>query len=376
MRTLVALAILCATACGSSNEDSPANAGGGAGGTGGATADASAGSGGSSGSASGGTAGSAGSAAGGSGGSIGGAGGGGGTAGSAGAAGGSAGSAGAAGGSAGSAGSGGSYKTSLSVCWTDPSCKRAFAIAHGGMWAVTGPPYDSDGAIAAAYAGDVDGVKIDVRVTKDDVPVISHSSPLEIYESVDCYGKKIEEMMAADVTKCHRFPSTTETFQRLDDVLKYIKGKMVVQLTVKLSTDYARTIAEVHAQGAEDFAFLEISTSELQNLIPTIPGADSIYYLIEIGSNLSEVDTLLNTIKNPYAFMYEFDPGVDVSTLTATKLHPAGVRSFTYTNAAAPSQAELQALFEGGFDVVSSQGAANCVAARKAVNSKNGVSPP
>ncbi len=159
-------------------------------------------------------------------------------------------------------------------------------------------------------------------------------------------------------------------------MLKYLKGKMVVQLCVKLSTDYARTIKEVHTQGAEDYAFLEISTSELQNLIPTIPGANNIYWLINVGSNLPEVDTLINTIKNPYAFMYEFDPTVDVSTLTPTKLHPAGVRSFTYTNAAAPSQAELQALFQGGFDVVSSQGAANGVLARKAVNQSHGVSPP
>ncbi len=244
------------------------------------------------------------------------------------------------------------------------------------MWSLTGAPYDSNAAIAAAYAGDVDGVKIDVRVTKDDVPVISHSSPIQLYESIDCYNKKIEEMTAAEVTGCHRFPSTTETFQRLDDVLVYLKGKMVVELTVKLSSDYARTIAEVHAQGAEDFAFLEISTSELQNLIPTLPGSSNIYYLINVASNVSEVDTLIDTIKNPQAFMYEFDPPIDVSTLTPTKLHPAGVRSFTYTSSASPSQAELQALFEGGFDVVSSQGAANCVLARKAVNQKNGVSPP
>ena len=183
-------------------------------------------------------------------------------------------------------------------------------------------------------------------------------------------------MTAAQVTSCHRFPSTTEKFQRLDDVLDYLRGKMVVELTVKLSSDYARTIQEVHNKKAEDFAFLEISTSDLQNLIPNIAGSDSVYYLINVASNVAEVDTLLGTIKNPRAFMYEFDPTVDVSALTATRLHPAGVRSFTYTNAAAPTVSQLQALFQGGFDVVSSQGAANGVAARKAVNQSRGVSPP
>ena len=270
----------------------------------------------------------------------------------------------------------GTYRTSLSVCWTDPTCPRAFAIAHGGAWAVSGPPYDSNAAIAAAYAADVDGVKIDVRVTKDNVPVISHSSPIEYWESLDCGGKRIEEMTVDQVTSCHRLPSLTEIFQRLDDVLNYLRGKMMAQLTVKRSEDYARTIEEVHALGAEDYAFLEISTSELQNQIPTIPGADTIYYLIEVGSNLAEVDTLLDTIQNPRAFMFEFDPTVDVSTLTTTRLHPAGVRSFTYTDAAAPTVGQLQALFEGGYDVVSSQAAANGVQARKTVNQNRGVSPP
>ncbi len=158
--------------------------------------------------------------------------------------------------------------------------------------------------------------------------------------------------------------------------MNYLRGKMVVELTVKLSSDYARTIEEVHAQNAEDFAFLEISTSDLQNQIPTIPGADSVYYLINVASNLPEVDTLIDVINNPRAFMYEFDPTVDVSTLTTTRLHPAGVRSFTYTNAAAPTEPQLQALFEGGYDVVSSQAATNGVAARKIVNQSHGVTPP
>ena len=268
------------------------------------------------------------------------------------------------------------YRNSLSICWTDTTCPRVFAIAHGGMWSPAAAPYDSDAAIAAAYDGDVDGVKIDVRVTMDDVPVISHSSPIEIYESLDCAGQLIEEMTADEVVQCHRFPSNTETFQRLDDVLDYLNGKMVVQLTVKLSTDYARTIDEVHAKGAEDFAFLEISPTELQDLIPTIPGADGVYYLINVGTDLAAIDTLIDDVANPRAFMYELDPTVDVSMLTPMRLHPAGVRSFTYTDAAAPTEAELQALFEGGFDVVSSQGAANGVAARMAVNASNGVDPP
>jgi hypothetical protein len=216
-----------------------------------------------------------------------------------------------------------------------------------------------------------------VRVTADDVPVIAHSSPLQLYESLNCSGQKIEEMTAAQVTACLRAPSLTEHFQRLDDVLTYLRGKMVVQLCVKLTTDYARTIDQIHAQGAEDFAFIELgSTSDLQTIIPTITGADTVWYLVNIASNLADVDTLLDVIQNPRAFMYEFDPTVDVSTLTPTRLHPAGVRSFTYDSTTPLSEAKIQSYFEGGYDVVSSQSAANDVQARQVVNTARGVSPP
>src|SRR5512133_2303519 len=83
-----------------------------------------------------------------------------------------------------SAGDGGTYRTSLGMCWTDATCPRVLALAHGGAWDATTRPYDSNAALAEAFADGDDGVKIDVRVTKDNVPVIAHSSPIEIYESL------------------------------------------------------------------------------------------------------------------------------------------------------------------------------------------------
>ena len=269
------------------------------------------------------------------------------------------------------------WRRSLTDCWTDAACKRVMAVAHGGAWDALKAPYLSNAALVNAYNLDIDGVKIDVRVTADNVPVLAHSSPIQIYESVLCSGKKIEEMTAAQVTACSRVPSTTEKFQRLDDVLGYLQGKMVVQLCVKESADYQRTIEEIHALGAEDFTFIELdSAAELQNIIPTLSGADTVWYLVNVADRLGEVDTLLNVIKNPRAFMYEFDPTVDVSTLTPTRLHPAGIRSFTYDSATPLLAAKIQAYFEGGFDVVSTQSAANAVEARKKVNTAHGYFPP
>jgi len=273
-------------------------------------------------------------------------------------------------------GGGEDWRSSLAVCWTDADCPRVMAIGHGGLWDLTSAPYDSDAAIAAAYAGGMDGVKIDVRVTADNVPVIAHSSPIEIWESVGCSGQKIEEMTADEVTACHRFPSTTENFQRLDDVLEYLRGKMVVQLCVKEEVDYGRTIEEIIAKGAEDFAFIELSTSDLQYIVPTLPGNESVYYLVNVGSNLAEVDTIIDVIQNPRGFMIEIDPDVDIGDLTDTRIHPAGLRTFTYQDAELATVSMLQALFEKGFDVVSANAGANAVEARINVNQARGVDPP
>lgn len=266
-------------------------------------------------------------------------------------------------------------RASLSVCWLDASCPRVMAIAHGGAWNLIDAPYDSNAALVNAYDAGDDGVKIDVRVTVDDVPVISHSSPIESFESGDCDGLVIETSTVAEVTACHRYPSDTETFQRLDDVLEYLRGKMVAQLTVKRPEDYARAIAEVLALGAEDFAFFEVETVDLQTTIPAVTDYDRVWYLVQVNDIAPEIDVLLDTIASPRAFMYEFEPTDDVAALVTTRLHPAGVRSFTYDRAA-NTVAEIRALYDAGFDVVSTQFGANGVAARVLVNEARGVSPP
>jgi len=182
-------------------------------------------------------------------------------------------------------------------------------------------------------------------------------------------------MTAAQVTACHRFPSSTETFQRLDDVLNYLHGKMTVQLCVKLASDFQRTIDEVRALHAEDFAYLEINAGDVPSVVGPLTGSTSVWWLVNVASDLTQIDPLL-AMHQPKLFMIEIDPGVDIATLPATTLHPAGVRAFIYDNAASPTVAQLKGHYDAGFDVVSSQSGPNGVAARTAVNTARGISPP
>lgn len=269
------------------------------------------------------------------------------------------------------------YRNSLSVCWTEVTCNRALAVAHGGDWDLLkpNPPYLSNAALNAAYDHGADAIKIDGRITSDGVVVLSHSSPIETFESLDCSGKKIEEMTVADVQKCHRFP-TTEAYQRLDDVLNAFRGKLVVQICVKRKEDTGGIAKAVLDLGAQDFAFLELNAADIPDVVPSIPNGDKLWYLAQINAP-SDVDLLFDTIKSPRNFMYEFDPGDStVPTLASTKLHPAGIKTFTY-NKTTTSADQIKAFYTtGGFDVVSTNSVGMMVDARKQVNTSRGVTPP
>ncbi len=268
---------------------------------------------------------------------------------------------------------GATWKSSLRVCWNDPNCTRALAIGHGGDWAPAGPAYDSNAALAAAIASDADGVKIDVRYTMDNIGVISHSSPIQLYESVDCNGKKIEDMTAAQVTGCHRVPGN-ENFQKLDDVLDTLRGKLAIQLCVKLNTDFGKTIQNVLAKNAQDFAFIEANTGDFP-AITTLPNYAQLYYVINVGSTIADVDTVIG-FKNPRIIMLELDPTVALNGMAATKIHPAGMHTFTYDNSDTATQSDLKAHFDQGYDVVSSNVTKPNVAARIQVNQARSVTPP
>lgn len=281
------------------------------------------------------------------------------------------------------AGDGGAtYRTSLGVCWTDPNCRRALIVSHGGDWDLS-LPYGSMGAFKRAYQNGADAIKCDLRLTKDNIAVASHSSPLELWESLDCAGKKIEDMTAAQVTGCHML-LTAETFPRVDDVLAWAKGKLIVMLTVKEPKDFAGGIATVIAAGAQDYVFFEIDPNNFINTIPSAPGWGQVRYLVQIKAT-SDLDLMIDTVKDhAHAFMYEMEPtypnatAQDVANLVKTRLLPNGIRPFVTTNSN-PFLATVQHhtdLFNQGFDVLMSYNLANGVVARKQANQARGINPP
>ncbi len=271
---------------------------------------------------------------------------------------------------------------SLDACWTDLSCKRAFVLSHGGDWTIgEGRPYDSKAAFQRALDLGADGIKTDFLVTKDNVAVVAHSSPIEFWESKECEGQKIEEMTAAQVTACHLFDlpedlTPTQTYQRVDDVIEWARGKTTLMLTVKDSSAFAPAIALILAKKAEQFVHIETHFGNLA-LIQTLPNWAKVRYTVQIGS-LSEVQAVAKLPPVLFCEMNPSYPELDAAGLQqwiAGHVHAAGMRAFV-SSQKLPSVDQHKALWAAGFDVIMSYNLANAIQARTETNAARGVSPP
>lgn len=273
------------------------------------------------------------------------------------------------------------WRSSLSKCWTDVGCKRAMIVSHGGDWDWKAP-YDSRAAFVRAVQRGADAIKADFRVTKDHVGVVAHSSPIELFESVDCQGRKIEEMTAAEVTSCHLL-GTKETFQRVDDLLAWAHGRTIVMLTVKVPADLPRAVEVGIENHAEDDLFYEVHAADFLNIVRKTPGWERLHYLVWLESP-DDTDAVLAAGATKQGFMFEvmdwtYPPKYDLAAMTAwitNKLHPAGIRAFTSTDTKNPTVENHQALFAEGFDVVMTYDLTNALQVRQAVNTARGISPP
>jgi glycerophosphoryl diester phosphodiesterase len=270
------------------------------------------------------------------------------------------------------------YRTSISSCWNDVACPRALVIAHGGDWSLADPAYGTTAAYDAAYANDADALKADVRFSKDGVAVVVHSSPFASYEidplDFSCLGATVENMNVSDIVQCKWING--DHVQRLDDLLTWSSGKLIVMLTVKVPATIPQTIAQVVASGATDRAFLEVSTSAMTTIVQT--NHDNVRFVVE-AANATDIQSLI-TLGDPRAFLYEDANsdnfgGMTIATAIAT-IHTAGFKAFTSISGVTGSASDHETLWNEGFDVVMTNSYSAGHTGRIAVNTARGVSPP
>ena len=280
----------------------------------------------------------------------------------------------------------GNYPWRISMrhtCWTNVSCNRAMVVSHGGDWDPIFNPYDSLAAMKKAYVDGAEAVKGDFRVSSDNVGVIMHSSPIEFYESLDCWGKRPEDMTVAECTAC-KMAVSNWTFSSLPELLAWSNGNVITMLCIKRKQDIPRAISSIVQLNATDRVFLEIRVPDLLTdvLGSKPPGWDKVYYVAE-GGSAADVDSVLSDSFSgllPMAFMFEFDPGFPNwginLTQTVERLHLRGMKTFTATSRFLPSVEEQVGLFNEGIDIVYTYDTVNAVQARELVNTARGISPP
>ncbi|MFH1811377.1 MAG: glycerophosphodiester phosphodiesterase family protein [Pseudomonadota bacterium] len=274
------------------------------------------------------------------------------------------------------------HRTSLAVCWTDPTCHRALVVAHGGDWNVSDAPFESRKAFERAFEAGADGIETDVHVTLDNVPVLAHSSPIEYYESLACGGQRIEDMTADEVTACALVPSSAgQTFQRLDDTLAWARDKLILELDVKESRDLARTISALIEEDATDHAFIMVSTGEIASEVPAATGWEQVRYMVNVGS-ATQIPAQAASATGRHVFLFEMDRSyageaseAQVTALIRDVMIPAGVKGFTSSDKNLATVNNHLDVFAQGFDVVLSYNPVNGVAAAQQENQSRGYVP-
>jgi hypothetical protein len=156
----------------------------------------------------------------------------------------------------------------------------------------------------------------DFRVSSDNIGMVMHSSPVEIWESLDCFNKKVEEMTAEENSNCEFSSSSIGlflthvqpnpyffsilptlmtvcllghminpeyTFSTVPEVLEWAGDRVNFMFCVKESSDIPRAISTLIENRATTRAFLEIGVDDMLNVAETnVAGWEEVYYVIEI----------------------------------------------------------------------------------------------
>ena len=113
-------------------------------------------------------------------------------------------------------------------------------VVHVGDWNITFP-YDSLPAFQKANDKGADAVKGDFRVSKDNIGMVMHSSPVEVWESLECFRQLVEEHTAEENSQC-QMEITNITFSTVPEVLAWADGEVNFMFCVKETDDIPRAI--------------------------------------------------------------------------------------------------------------------------------------
>ncbi|MFI5355770.1 MAG: glycerophosphodiester phosphodiesterase [Opitutales bacterium] len=149
-------------------------------------------------------------------------------------------------------------------------------IAHRGASAEQ--PENTLGAFRRALQLGVDGIELDVRVTRDGVPVVCHDASLR---RLTGWRRRVDAATWAEI-RARRIRGTA-TIPRLVTVLRLTRGRAVVQIEIKPGVPVGPVVRAVQAARARSGVILaSFSLRVLRSARKLAPGLPRM--LIDVGS--------------------------------------------------------------------------------------------
>lgn len=142
-------------------------------------------------------------------------------------------------------------------------------------------------------------------------------------------------MSADECSACHMV-YTNYTFSTVPEVLSWASNTINFMFCVKESTDIARAITTLIENNATHRAFLEISVSEMLDIVvaENLPGWEEVYYVMNIHTP-DELNRILSSPSNilKRTFLFEYNeweewPNLEENIKLAKQ---AGIRTFAAT---------------------------------------------
>ncbi|MDI1250353.1 MAG: glycerophosphodiester phosphodiesterase [Lacunisphaera sp.] len=205
-------------------------------------------------------------------------------------------------------------------------------IAHRG--ASVEAPENTLGAFRRALALGVDGIELDVQVTRDGVPVVFHDTSLRRLTGVT---GPLATRTWCDLKKLR--VHGTEPIPRLAEVLALVRGRAVVQIELKRGVQVAPVVRAIRRARAAKWVIL--ASFELPLLRQAAPLAPDVpRMIIAAGRNLKNLLTAMTALG---AIGLSLDHRAVRHRSVVGQIHRHGGRVWCWTVNAAPVMRRLAA---------------------------------
>jgi len=258
-------------------------------------------------------------------------------------------------------------------CLFDKTCNKPVIIEHQGapgFWI----PRNSMAAFRNAQALGAAGVEADIRFSSDGVPFVCHDESIRPWTAPGCWGWKPDATPAQSLARCRLFPSCSEFLVPMEDLVRWAKGRMLIQLDVKEAGKLQSLADAVRRWDARGFCFFSMTVWDAVQNRKTLEGISDIRLALEVRT-VKQIADVLSWMRLPQLFLVETSGEFLDHFLTTEQLrkqiqrmHDSGLKVEAVGDTRLPSVDSQLKLMKDGYDAVLSYDVEKSVEALRKFN--------